>query len=411
MNIYQSPQAALSMRILQVSNSFKPAWEAGGMTRTAYDLSKHLVKRGHKVTVFATEKGLSKDFNVTRNKPVSIDGIETYYFRNASNYLAERTFTIPYRLPFVARKRLKEFDIIHIHDYRRLAVPVIHYYAKKNNIPYVLQAHGSLTTFFQKGWLKKAFDAIWGNRILKDASKVIAVTPIEVEQYKSMGVSEDKINIIPNGINVSAFGDLPKSGEFRLKYGLDDSQKIILFLGRINKIKGLDLLANAFADISEDFGEVKLVIAGPDHGYLPTLKKLIKELEIEEKVLFTGPLYERDKLEAYVDADVYVLPSIYETFPNTVLEACACGLPVVVTDRCGIADTINGQWGLVVPYDRNQLSNAILRILTDDKIRQQFGVKGKTLVREKFDWSKIVEQLEDVYQTVLTKGGIGNEGS
>jgi len=192
---------------------------------------------------------------------------------------------------------------------------------------------------------------------------------------------------------------------------LNDNQKIILYLGRIYKIKGLDLLARAFADIVKDLSDVKLVIVGPDDGYLPVLKRVIKELEAEEKVLFTGPLYGKDKLEAYIDADVYVLPSVYETFPMTVLEACACGTPVVVTDRCGIADTINGQVGLVVPYERDQLSSAISRILSNDELRQQFGEKGRLLVREKFNWSKIVDQLEDIYQAVLTKGSTGKKGN
>ena len=373
------------------------------MARTAYDLSRHLVKRGHEVTVFATEKGLRKDFNTRRNQPVIIDEIETYYFRNASNYLAERTFTIPYRLPFVARKRLEEFDIIHIHDYRRLAVPVIHYYAKKNNIPYVLQAHGSLTTFFQKGWLKRTFDAVWGYRILKDASRVIAVTRIEAEQYKSMGVSEDKIEIVPNGLDLSEFDNLPERGEFRRKYGLDSKQKIILYLGRIHKIKGLDLLCKAFADLTRILDGIILVIVGPDDGYLTFLKKLVNDSKISDKVLFTGPLFGKEKLEAYVDAEVCVLPSFYEIFGLTLLEAAACYTPVITTDRCDIADVINGQAGLVVPYDKDQLRDALLHMLSDDQMRRRFGKKGKLLVRERFSLDKIAEQMEGIYQALITK--------
>jgi len=201
---------------------------------------------------------------------------------------------------------------------------------------------------------------------------------------------------VPNGIDLFEFDNLPKRGEFRRKYGLGSDQKIILYLGRIHKIKGLDLLAKAFAQVLNDF-DVKLVITGPDDGYLPTLIRLIKELEIEEKVLFTGPLYGEDKLEAYVDADVYVLPSFYEIFGITVLEALACGTPVIVTDRCGLADVINGQAGLVVPYDKEQLQHALLNMLGNVKMRQQFGEKGKLLVCEKFDWEKIAEQVESVY--------------
>jgi len=153
--------------------------------------------------------------------------------------------------------------------------------------------------------------------------------------------------------------------------------------------------------LSEEVDNVKVVIVGPDDGYLPALKILIVDLEVNDKVLFTGPLYGQEKLEAYVDAEVYVLPSSYEIFGITLLEACACGTPVVVTDRCGIADVINGQAGLVVPYDKEQLRQALLHILGNDKLRREFGEKGKLLVRERFNWEKIAEQIEDLYKRVL----------
>jgi len=299
------------------------------------------------------------------------------------------------------KEEIRHFDIIHMHNYRTFQNIVMHHFAKKCGVPYVLQAHGSLATFFQKGWLKRIFDVIWGRRILKDASKLIASTLIEAEQYKSMGISEHKIEIIPNGIDLSEFDNLPEEGEFRRKYGLGSAQKIILYLGRIHKIKGLALLVKAFADLSKPLRNIKLVIVGLDDGYLPSLKRLIADLEISDKVLFTGPLYGQEKLKAYVDADVYVLPSVYETFPVAVFEACACRTPVVVTDRCGIADVIDGQAGLVVPYDKDQLRDALLHMLGDDKMRLRFSEKGKLLVREKFNWEKVAEQIEKVYQSVI----------
>jgi glycosyltransferase involved in cell wall biosynthesis len=391
------------MNILQVCPFFKPLWESGGMARSAYELSRRLVQGSHQVTVYTTNRSLY-DRRVETNKPVWLDGMRVYYFENLRKYfpmINPPPPPIPYYLPKIARRELKQFDIVHIHGYRDLPSVVIHHYARKYRIPYVLQARGSLTTFFYKGWLKRIFDKLWGYRILRDAAKVIALTQTEVEQCKSMGVSEDKIEILPNGLDLSEFENLPQKGEFRRKYGLDDNERVILYLGRIHKIKGLDLLARAFADLSKEVDNVKLVFVGPDGGYLPSLKKLVGELKIDNKVLFTGPLYREDKLKAYVDADVYVLPSFYETFPNTVLEACACGTPIVLTDRCGIADVINGRAGLVVPYDAGQLQHALLHILGDDELQREFGEKGKLLVREKFNWEKIAELMESVYLSCL----------
>lgn len=378
------------MKILQVTQFFSPVH--GGSAEVPYHLSKELAKRGHEVAVYTSDFKLSQDYMD------SIPEVRVHYFKT---WLSWANFYVTPGMMKEAKRGIRHFDIIHMHNYRTFQNIVMHHYAKKYGVPYVLQAHGSATTFFQKGWLKKAFDAIWGYRILKDASKVIAVTSIEAEQYKSMGVSEDKIEIVPNGIDLSEFDNLPERGKFRKKYGLNDSQKIILYLGRIHKIKGLDLLVTAFTELSKHLNEAKLVIVGPDDGYLSSLKKLIAELGISDKVLFSGPLYGQEKLRAYVDADVFVLPSSYEIYGITVIEAMACGIPVIVTDRCGIADVIDGQAGLVVPHDKEQLQHALLHVLSDDKMRLQFGEKGRSLVGERFNWALIAQEAGRVYQKVL----------
>ncbi len=384
------------MKILQITPTFIPS-RFGGVS-LFYDLSKNLVSRGHEVVVFTTdiEDRYSRLSDVQGGR--DIDGIKVYYFRNISNSLATKyRLAIPRGMPGAVKREISNFDIIHLHNVRTFQNIIIHRYAKKYDIPYVLQAQGSLITFFYKKWQKKFFDVIWGYGILKDAARLVALTQIEAKQYRTMGISEDKIEIIPIGIDLSKFSNLPARGEFRAKYGFSASQRIILYLGRIHKIKGLDLLVKAFTDLSKPLNDVKLVIVGPDDGYLPSLKKLIADLEINAKVLFTGPLYGREKLMAYVDADVYVLPSIYETFPVTVLEAWACGTPVVVTDRCGIAEVIDGQAGLAVPYDKEQLRQALLHMLRSDKLRREFSEKGKSLVCKQFSWSKITEKLERIY--------------
>ena len=385
---------------MQVIPYFVPAWDYGGPVSSAYHLSKELVKRGHSVTVYTTD-ALDAKNRISEEEEI-INGIKVRRFKNLSNTIAynHNVFLSPGMLS-AARKEARSFDIIHMHEYRTFQNIFIHHYALKHHIPYILQARGSSPRTMTKQRLKQLYDIIWGFKLLKDAAKLIALVPMEAEQYKSMGASEDKIEIVPNGIDISEFENLPPRGEFRKKWGINDNQKMILYLGRIHKVKGLDLLAEAFAGLSRDLDNARLVVVGPDDGYLRALKELIKELKVEGKVLFTGPLYQKDKLQAYVDADVYVLPSVYEIFGITVLEALACGTPVVVTDRCGIADVINGQAGLVVPYDKEQLRHALLHTLGNDKLRREFGEKGKLLVCERFNWEKIVEQVEDLYKRVL----------
>jgi len=391
------------MKILQICPIFPPYPQnfGSGVTNVVYHISKELVRRGHEVTVYtSTSLGLRKKMYHVNN-PTSVDGIEVHAFQYTLGYY---TFFITPGIITAMRKNIRKFDVIHLHDNICFQSIICHHYAKRYNIPYILQTHGSPPRMVGERKFKWMLDIAFGSRILRDASKIIALTKTEDGQLKNIGVSEDKIEIVPNGIEISEYDNLPKRGDFRKKYAIRDDEKIILYLGRIHKIKGIDLLVNAFVDLVKELDDVRLVIVGGDSGFLSTLKKQINVLNIDDNILFTGPLYERDKLEAYVDADVYVLPSVYETFPVTVLEAMACGTPVIVTDRCGIANILD-KVGCVVEYDKDQLRVAILKILSDEGLKRRFGDDCKKLVVEEFGWSAIIMQIEKVYKnaTSVTK--------
>jgi glycosyltransferase involved in cell wall biosynthesis len=394
------------MKILEVVDFFKPSWEAGGIVRVCYEISKRLADKGHEITVYTTD-GFKSRLEVKKNQPVDVEGMEVYYFRNVSNFLAKRNFYLPYLLPYVAKKDIQKFDIIHIHTFRSLLAVPIWYYAKKYNIPYILQVHGTVLPISQKQRLKKKFDIFFGYKILRDASKVIALTKTEAEQYKKMGVNENKIEIVPNGVDLSEYDNLPKKGEFRRKYKIGDDEKMILYIGRLHKSKGIDLLVKAFADLSKELGNVRLVLLGPDDGYQLALNGIIKELKIDNKVLFTGFVNNEEKMAAFVDADVFVTPS-FTGFPVTFLEACACGTPVITTNKGDELDWIDEKVGYVVEYDKDQLRDAITKVLRDEELRRRFGEEGKRLVMEEFGWDKIIIEVEGIYscESHVAKRGI-----
>jgi glycosyltransferase involved in cell wall biosynthesis len=376
------------MKMLEVIPFFSPIF--GGSFISTCNLSKEFAKRGHDVTILTTDFKFDEQFARSIEKE-HINVVSVHCIANIGLFLISPS------IGNWLNYHIREFDVIHIHNFRSYQNNFIHKYAMQYGIPYILQAHGSVMPFFEKIYLKKCYDLLWGYSILRDVSEVIASTKEEAKQLRKMGVIEDKITLVPNGINLSEYENLPEKGSFRKKYKIEKAEKLILYLGRLHKIKGIGLLIDSFSDLENKHSDIKLAIVGPDDGNLATLKKQIKYLGIDRKILLMGPLYGYDKISAYVDCDVYVLPSFYESFGNTVLEACACGAPVIVTDRCGTADIIDNRAGLVVPYDKDYLRDAILHMLSDEKLRQDFSKNGKLLVRERFNWEKIAEQIECLY--------------
>lgn len=390
------------MRILMVTSTFPPR-RFGGVTGVSFALAKKLAQRGHQVTVYTTDAGNSEYSRLKVENVARFDGLEVHYFRNVSNLLAFKyhLFTPISCLPTL-RSEINRFDIVHFHDYRSLFSIFGSYFAKSSGVPYVIQAHGSVPKAPQRQksllfFAKYFSDVLINERIIRGAAKTIALTQSEALAYEKAGVEKGKVVVIPNGLDLSQFAKLPTKGQFRARYGIECHEKIVLFLARINKIKGLALLLSAFCRLEKELEGIRLVIAGPDDGYLAQLKEDITRLGITDKVLLTGPLYKKAKLEAYVDADAYVLPSSYDTFPLTVIEACACGAPTIVTNRCGLADAIRDV-GYVVDYDANQLQSAIHEVVTNAALREKMRERGPVMVRERYDLEKIIDDLERLYR-------------
>jgi len=228
---------------------------------------------------------------------------------------------------------------------------------------------------------------------------VIALNRMEEEQCIRMGVNKDRIRIVPNGINLSEFEDLPQRGTFRKKSGISLDSPMVLYLGRIHRIKGLDLLVDAFALTVGKLKDARLVLAGPDDGLLSVLASQASALGIEDRVIMTGPLYKDAKIEAYVDADAYVLPSRYEVFGITVLEAAICGTPVIVTRKCGIADFVE-RIGYVVDPEPGDLAHAIVEAI-GERMNGRLVRERIALVEHEFDLNAVTRKLEEVYENCI----------
>lgn len=387
------------MNILHVVPSFAPCFSHGGVVNASYQIAKKQVEAGHNVSVYTTDN-CDKRLEFESNYNVNVDGINVCYFKNISNTFKNKfTSDTPVSSIRYIKKTINNFDIIHIHEHRHSLAIATHRYAQKNKIPYVLQAHGSVLPFFQKEQLKDIFNKLWGFDILHDASRVFALTDVEKEQYLKMGILDKNIEIVPLGINLNEYNDLPEKGKFKSKYGISENDKLILFLGRIHEIKGLDLLIKSFNHINND--NVKLAIVGGDYGFKEELLKLIEQFDLKDKVIFPGVLTGTDKIEALVDCDIFIMPSRYESFATSGLEAMACKKPLVLTKNNHIGSWVKDNCGLVCEFNENELSKCIETLLHDDNLSKNFGQTGRQLIENKYDWNKVEKQIETIYQKCI----------
>ncbi len=382
------------MRILQLFDFFSP--HGGGTVDLLYKLSRALAQRGHKVVIYTS------DFKLDQEYINSLRGVKVYAFHSwlslARGYLTPGMIT-------EAKGKLKDFDIIHLHCFRSFQNIVIHHYARKYGVPYVLDTHGSLPRMHGKRnfkWLLKwLFDVAFGHRLLRDASKVIAETEVGVNEYKEFGVNQGKIVLIPPPFPIEEFSQLPPPGLFRGKFNIED-KRIIMFLGRIHWIKGLDFLVESFSKFAQSRSDVILVIVGNDDGYKPNLERLIDRLSLSDRVLFTGFLGGDEKLSALVDADVVVQTSRYEQGAWVPFEAILCNTPIIVSSNSGAGEDVKkADAGYLVEYgNKLDLRDKIQYVLDNPSEAQNKAQKAKEYIRSNLSLDKEIEKYEQLYKEV-----------
>ena len=383
------------MKILHVIPYFTP--KRGGDVNVCYNLSKHLAKRGHEVTIITTDFEFDEEYA----KSLEEAGVEVVPFHCIVNI---KLFLISPSMRKWLRDNIQNFDVVHLHNFRSYQNNIIYNYTKKYSIPYILQAHGSLPRIIEKQKLKKLYDWVWGNKILKDASNLIAVSKAEVEQYKQMDINGDKIITVPDGIDTEVFKDIPTYGKFREKYDIKED-RIILFLGRIHKRKGINFLIKSFSELTKEMSDVILVIVGSDDGYKIEVEKLIKSLNLDNKIKFIGYVDEKDKLSAYVDGDVLVYPGIFEIFGLVPFEAMMCGMPVIVTDDCGCGELVReANCGYLVKYGEIEgLKKQMKYVIENPEEGEEMVKRGKRYIMENLTWDEVVEKVLKIYSEVQIK--------
>jgi glycosyltransferase involved in cell wall biosynthesis len=392
------------MRILQIIPSL--AFSHGGPTFAVIELSCKLINKGEEVTIFTTDADIKGRLNVPLNTPINIDGIKVFYF--PIQYLKYYRFSLP--LVTALRKNIPFYDLIHIHSLFQFSTLAASYYCQKYHKPYIIRPLGQLEPYaLKRHYLKKKLYLFFFEfKNLERATAVHFTTEEEKKNFLKLGIRANSF-VLPLGIDLDKFKRLPEYGNFRERYPELKDKKLILFLSRINFKKGLDILVKAFAKLCRDRDDIHLVIAGPDsEGYGKRVKKWLKNEGLLNRTTFTGMLLGKEKLAAFRDSDIFVLPSYSENFGLAVVEAMACGLPVVISNKVGIHREIQeNNAGIVVECNVESLYQGIKFVLDNKDYTRQLSMNGKRLVADYYDIDKVINKMLEIYREIVERRAYG----
>ena len=217
-----------------------------------------------------------------------------------------------------------------------------------------------------------------------------------------------RTEVIPNGIFEEQFANIPPQGTFQSDHPELHNSPYILFLSRLHYQKGVSLLAQAFALLSQTNQRIHLVVAGPDYGSKSELEDYIATAGLSQRVHLVGPLYGSHKLAAFRDAACFCLPSLNERFSMAILEALACGLPAVISENCFFKEVETCGAGLVLPLSAERFSKGLSHVLDDSEELERMRNSARSLVLSTYTWPAIAAKSIDAYTRHRSTGGPRN---
>jgi len=353
----------------------------------ALELTEGLVRRGHAVDVITTSLLDTRRGRSLRTRKATRDGVQIHYLATPARY---RWMGITPTLPLVLARHARP-DVVHVFGYRDVVTTAVAAYCRLRGIPYVFEPLGMFLPRVRKLRFKRLFDATAARHVASGAAAIVATSEHERRQLTAAGAPPDRIRIRGNGFPPPP---PPPEGRLRGSLGLAD-EPLVLYVGRLASGKGVELLLDAAAHLPG----VHVAFVGPDdgHGTADLVDHASASGPTAGRVHRLGP--SERPLELYGEADVFVLPSAGESFGMVAAEAAAAGTPIVVTDRCGVAEPL-ADAALVVPYDGDAITAAIERLLADAELRARLGAAGRATAAS-LSWDVMVARQEEIYREVL----------
>ena len=366
-----------------------------------YGLCTNLADLGHEVLLLASNRKMKKFYFDVSEKGIGerieqeLDGFKVLYLPTLFDFL-EQPF-----IPSIGQEiEFLNPDVVHVHeDFQNCSFLAL-LAAEKKSIPLVLSEE---RYYFPKGFFRllySLYSSTIARRVRDEAIAITAHTNTAKEFLVSLGTKSNRIEVVPVGIDPEEFKPI-KQEKFFEKFGVAGA-KTILTVARLHPNKGLIYLLQAMTQIIEDHPCLRLVIIG--RGSLEKqIRELIHQLKLEKHVvLLTDPIPNEEMSKIYPGCDIFVLPSIKEPFGRVLLEAMACGKPVVATKVGGPLDIVeDGRTGyLVDKANPNQLAARISEFLQDRNKIRSFGRAGRERVVKRFDWKKIAKRYVKIYESV-----------
>ncbi len=374
------------MRILNVCDLMNPAI-GGGATERSYQMSQYLVISGEDIDILTTKWNLDRDYLSKLN------GVNCY-FVNA--------FYCRYLFPIGARKWLEQnisnYDVVHISKNWSLLANMAAAAAFKHNIPYVFSGMGFVAIHNRSKLLKQFYKKYLTIPLIHRASACIALTNEERVDLINAGVSPEKVHVIPNGIIPNDFL-YQDDAHFRRQYNLGD-RKIILFIGRMDPIKGVHLIIDAFESKRGKLNDWVLVLVGTHSAYRKEMERKVVELNLQNSVAFLDPIFGKEKSEAYHAAEFIVVPSVKDAMTIIAPEAACCAKPVLITNTSDFGELTQCGGAIEVDPTIDGLSDGLELLTSNNCDRAGMGRKGFEYVVNKFKWENVTVKFMDLFQAV-----------
>jgi glycosyltransferase involved in cell wall biosynthesis len=301
----------------------------------------------------------------------------------------------------VVEELLMWADVVHITNHWTIINAWVYLLLRTMGKPYVVCPAGSLTIFGRSQLFKKIYHFIIGHRVIRNASAGIVVSEDETKDLMHSGLEPEFIYHIPNGVNESEY-KFDDPSLFRRTIGINTDESYLLFVGRLNKIKGPDILLNAFSELKNDI-EHHLVFVGPDEGLRPLLEKIISHNDLEKRVHFVDFISGDLKSSAYHGADLLIVPSRREAMSIVALEAAITGTPVLLSNQCGFSALADAGGALEAEPTIGGLKNGLKNMLVSTGELNDMGELARLFVQKTFTWKKVAKQYVNVFSKLLDK--------